>query len=1035
MEKQKLLWDSHWLYRCAMFCLALLFMVQSGFAQGSTVKGRVTYASDNTGVIAATVMVKGTQKGTMTDAEGNFTLPGVSANSVLTVSYIGFETQELTVQANKNFYQFKLAEDKNLIDEVVVVGYGEMRKKEVTGAVVRVDAESISKLTTSDVGGALQGQISGVNVQTSSGEPGSTANIIIRGVSSVSGGNDPLYVVDGVPYESDPGLSPQEIASIDVLKDAASAAIYGTRGAAGVILITTKAGKEGEMKVSVDLKYGIQKITSGLDLSNSAEYMYVYSASDASGSYDSPSFSWNTLDKNKNSYTYESDLLSIAESDNQPIVNASINLSGGSGGLTYSLVGSYFLQEGAQINSSFERFNFRANSSMKKKKLTVTSNMNAIFSTKTSPGWGIYQEVYRNTPINSPVDVNSSLSNVGDDENENSTTSNIFAKLVEQSDAITKGFNINFSATYNFTKGLSFNSRVSSGYSWVRTTTLKPVFEIYNTSGELVENSNTRSSIKESFAGNTSFSWENMLNYAYKKGNHDFKATAVFSIEEYTYESYYVQRYDLISTELPSLGAATSDPICGVGTGQWGQDRTSVLYGTLGRLLYNYKSRYLFSASARRDGSSRFSEDNRWGVFPSASAGWNISDEPFFKSLRKKVNSLKLRASVGTTGNQNFSDYAFAATVGTEMDYVFSGDSSVSYGSLQEAYANADIQWETTTQYNLGIDASFFRSRLRFTADFYLSKKSDMLFPLAVPPIAGAGTSATVTLNVGDMQNKGMEFALNWREWKKKYNYYVNATFSRNVNTVTSMPGSNKMASIGSVYPINGTSQTVSYLAEGYEAGAFFLMPTDGVINTAAKLEAYQNLRSDAKMGDLMYVDTTDDGVLDDDDRVYCGSGAPEAEIGFNYGFSYKNFDFSMNWYASIGNEVINGSKIIAYQNGISRDLVYMWSPDNLTSSIPVWYGGTGHYNQAGYADYWLEDGSFLRLRNIVLGYSLPKEKLAKLGLTKLRIYVSADNILTFTEYDGYNPDVGGSGLSSRGIDTGTYPITAMYNVGLQLNF
>ena len=526
-----------------------------------------------------------------------------------------------------------------------------------------------------------------------------------------------------------------------------------------------------------------------------------------------------------------------------------------------------------------------------------------------------------------------------------------------------------------------------------------------------------------------------MLNYNLTVGKHAFKATMVFSLEKYTFESYYADKKDLISNELPSLGAATGESLIGVGTGTWGQDRTTTLVGMLGRFQYNYAGKYLLSASIRKDGSSRFTKHNRWGYFPSVSAGWNISEEAFWQKMKKTVNMFKLRASYGTTGNQNFGDYTSAATLSTLYDYAFQGVSGgvLNLGSIQTSYANADVKWETTEQYNWGVDFAFWNNRLTFTSDIYLSKKKNMLFPLKIPPIAGTGTSGSVVLNVGDMQNKGIEFALGWRDKVGEVNYRVSATYARNVNEITRMAGTNKRSPLGSVSTGNSTDD-ITFLCEGMEAGAFLMMPTNGIANTDAKLAEYQKLRPDAKLGDLVYVDRNKDGLLNDDDRIFCGSGAPEAEIGFNAGLDWKGFDFSMNWYASIGNEIVNGSKVASYQHNVNRDMLYQWSLDNPTSTIPS-YRTTSHFNARTYADIWVEDGSFLRLKNIVLGYALPKHIVRKCGLTKLRFYLAADNLLTLTKYDGYDPEVGNDGLSTRGLDMGTYPIAVQMRGGIQIEF
>ena len=1033
MKRQKRL-TLHYFGNCVMTSLIFLLLSNPMFAQNVTVKGRVVSAIDDLGIIGAAVRVEGTNIGGITDVEGHFVLQNVPAKGVLSFSYVGYKTVRVTITKDKT-YLIKMEEDSKVLDEVVVVGYGTMRKKELTGAVSRVVSEELAKISTSDVGSALQGQIAGVNVQASTGQPGSSANIQIRGISSINGSNNPLYVVDGVPFDGDPGLSPNEIESIDVLKDAASAAIYGTRGAGGVILVTTKSGKEGEMRISVDANYGIQKITSGLDLVNASESIYLACLFAAKGEQIAPNYVWNSLWQNTNLFANDSNVLPMVECDNQPMSNVSLTLSGGKNNITYSLIGNFFKQDGILLNSGYERYNIRANSTFKKSRWTVYTNLSAKFDKKESPAWGLYQQIYSYKPTSIQVDPDKPTGSVAGDDNQKLAFGNVMAKFKETNVSNGKGFNVNFSVNYDIMKGLSFNTRLGTGYNIDRIIKVNPLFQVFDDEGNEIKNANTRSGIRKTTQISTNLSWENVLNYNLTVGKHAFKATMVFSLEKYTFESYYADKKDLISNELPSLGAATGESLIGVGTGTWGQDRTTTLVGMLGRFQYNYAGKYLLSASIRKDGSSRFTKHNRWGYFPSVSAGWNISEEAFWQKMKKTVNMFKLRASYGTTGNQNFGDYTSAATLSTLYDYAFQGVSGgvLNLGSIQTSYANADVKWETTEQYNWGVDFAFWNNRLTFTSDIYLSKKKNMLFPLKIPPIAGTGTSGSVVLNVGDMQNKGIEFALGWRDKVGEVNYRVSATYARNVNEITRMAGTNKRSPLGSVSTGNSTDD-ITFLCEGMEAGAFLMMPTNGIANTDAKLAEYQKLRPDAKLGDLVYVDRNKDGLLNDDDRIFCGSGAPEAEIGFNAGLDWKGFDFSMNWYASIGNEIVNGSKVASYQHNVNRDMLYQWSLDNPTSTIPS-YRTTSHFNARTYADIWVEDGSFLRLKNIVLGYALPKHIVRKCGLTKLRFYLAADNLLTLTKYDGYDPEVGNDGLSTRGLDMGTYPIAVQMRGGIQIEF
>ncbi len=1018
--------------------LCSLCFCGSAFAQNN-ITGKVVSAADGLPIIGATVQLDGTNKGAITDVDGVFKL-SVPKTGSLQVSYLGYTTAGIVLKAGTTHYDIQMAEDVAVIEDVVVVGYGTMKKKEVTGSVARVDAEDITKIGTTDLGTALQGQIAGVSVQASSGEPGAKSNIRIRGLSSVAGSSSPLYVVDGIPYDEDPGLSNNEIASIDVLKDAASASIYGTRGASGVILITTKSGEVGKLKVRLDAYYGVQAITSSIDLVNASEYTYlkILDNRNTGLSKDTDDQAWTSLQQYQNNFFNDTNLNSIVQNNYAPIQNYSLNISGGRQGATYSLVGSYFNQEGVLINSDKETYNVRANTNLKRDKWTITSNIGLKIDRSSSPGWGLLTESYKYSPTNSSVDPDAELSNASGSDTEVSNTSSIMARLKETNESAGETLTGNFMIGYDIMPGLQLSSRYGMGYTNSRTIQTNPVFEIYDSNGDLYSNTSTRSKKKYTSSKSTNFIWESMLNYSKKIGKHDIKATGVFSMESSTYDSFYAQIYDLVSNDLSSLNAGTTDVSIGTGSGQWGQTRTTSLIGSMLRVQYNYAGKYLLSASVRRDGSSRFTEENRWGMFPSVSVGWNISDENFWAPMRKTINSFKLRASYGTTGNQNFIDYLYASTVATTYDYVF-GD-TVEYGMTQTSYSNADVKWETTTQYNLGVDLAFWSNKLTLSVDVYNSQKKDMLFPMLIPPSAGVSDSnQTVTLNVGNMENKGVEVALGHKNQIGKLWYSVNGTFSLNRNLVTKMSETNKEQYLTDGSPVtmgDSGDDDVTVLKEGYEAGAFFVMPTNGIVNTEQKLVEYQKINPDASMGDLIYVDTNGDGVIDNLDRVYAGSGSPEFELGLNASAGYKGFDFSMNWFAAIGNEVIDGTKIYTYQEMTSRDLLYQWSEVNPTSTIPRYVSSSDtHDNLRSYTDIWVEDGSYLRLKNIILGYTIPQKVVSGIGLTKFRVYVAADNLWTITNYTGYDPEIGGDGLATRGLDYGTYPISVQVRAGLQIEF
>lgn len=1010
----------------------------SMLAQKANVSGTVLDSSGDP-IPGVNVIIKGTRNGTIADVNGFYTINANIKSDILTFSFVGMETQEIALKGRVKL-DVKLKNESIGLDDVVVIGYGTQKKKEVTGAVARVEADQISKISTSDLGSALQGQVAGVNVQMSSGEPGAASNIQIRGVTSITGSNAPLFVVDGIPQEEDPQLSNNEIESIDILKDAASAAIYGTRGAGGVILITTKQAKAGKLKVSVDGYYGVQNITSGMPMLTTEEWAYAYfNKKEGFGEMEGGLGTdvYTPLQNNQRYLTNNTNVLDQIQNDNAKIQNYSVTFSGGKKNLTNSIVLNYFNQEGVIINSGYDRFNFRTNSVFRTNKLTLKVGV-AVSIDDRDRNTSLYT-AYRYKPYQDPFDAEASSLIV----NGNDTDVETSRALIQQTQTInntkTGKFSGNIQLNYKLAKGLGAFVRAGGRYSNSLALYMKPNLDIYDNDGVLIPATpSQRSSIKNTDAVGTSIVAEGGISYDKKIGRgHKIKFLGVATTEEYTYTSFYAERLDVAYNEIQVLDGGASEYMTAA---SGNKDRVNKLIGLLARLQYDYKSRYLLSASVRRDGSSRFAEGNRFGTFPSVSAGWNISSEPFWTSFKDVANSLKVRLSYGTTGNQNFADYSYSATITSENDYVLGAEGSgiLQTGATQEGFVNPDVKWETSSQANLGIDLGMFKNRLTFSADFYNTQKTDMLFPLLLPASTGVADGGTVVLNIGDMENKGMEFSLGYRTGKT-FKWGVNYTFTKNINEVTKMSGgsdSYPFADSQGITGVQGNEDKITYLREGYEAGAFFLMETDGVVNTDEKLAIMKEYVPDARMGDLFYIDQNGDKELNELDKVYKGSGMPEFEMGLNLNCSYKGLDLSMQWYGSFGNEVYNASKCYAYTQGTHKDLLYSWSVDNPDTDIPiVKTGNTAQLNARAWADVWVEDGSFVRLRNIIVGYSLPKSVLNKISLSKIRVYLASDNPITITKYSGFDPEVGSNGLSKRGLDQGRYPISSQYRVGVQLGF
>ncbi len=1013
-----------------MMLVAVLF-ISNSYAQQRSVSGQVV-DSKKVAVIGAAVMVKGTTTGVTTDIDGRYTLSVTGANATLSFSYIGMKSQDIAV-GNKTTINVTMQDEAQELEQVVVIGYGAVRKKELTGAVAQVKGDDVSRQLTSDLGNAIQGQISGVNVTSASGAPGESSEILIRGISSISGSNTPLYVVDGIPQEGDPRISSNEIETIDILKDAASCAIYGTRGAAGVILITTKQGKAGAMKVNVTASYGVQQLPNGIAMMNANDQTYfeMVTKRNMTGALD-PDIS---LDLNKRPiyYANDTDLRDVIfESGLVGTQNYSVNLSGGFKGLTYSVVAGYYDTKGMLINTGFNRFNTRANINYKHKKLTLGTSLTMSVENQQVGSPAIIGQSLKYSSIQEQLTPGNTDPIYSDQGNFGNQMNWVAALLNTTDDWKTVKTAANFNIGYEFLPSLNVISHFSLSESNAYETYFKPYQEVYDANGDLLSKPE-QSSVQRASGQSSAMTWDMSVNYKKKFGNHSLTLLGVVSTESYENVGFTASKAGVINNDVNSFNSATINPNASAKY-RWNMDNTNNLFGALTRVLYDWKSRYMISASVRADASSRFSSANRWGFFPSVSGAWNISEEPFWKSVKGTVNNFKLRLSHGTTGNQNFASYSYTNYMQYGYDALFGefGREEIVYGATQNSFANPDIKWETTVQNNIGIDLGLWRNKVTITADYYNTDKKDMLFNIPLPAGSGVYGGTNMIMNIGNMNNSGYEFAVTHTNNVKGLWYKVSGTFSTNQNEITELP-TNDAFILTTDWGLEGDKVTA--LAKGYEAGAFFLYKTDGIINTQAKLAEYRKLRPNAQMGDLIYRDVNNDDKITEKDRVYCGSGLPKYEMGLNLNLAYKGFDLYMQWYSALGHEIMNGAKMITYAYGRNQDLVSQWSETNSDSAIPA-YRGTNkvHDNYMGYTDLWMEDGSYVRLKNLTLGYSIPKRTLEKIHLEKLRLYLSAQNLLTFTKYSGYNPEIGGS-VISRGVDRANYPTAVIYSAGMNLSF
>ncbi|MFI3281131.1 MAG: TonB-dependent receptor [Rikenellaceae bacterium] len=1019
----------------ALMLMTLAPMSAQAQAQAHSVQGTVTSAVDNMPLIGVSITIQGrAQTGTITDGDGKYALSGVKSGDILEFSYIGYQSQTVTysVQTTLNI---SLDEETEIMDEVIVIGYGTQRKREITGAISSVKGESLTKIGGSDFASALQGQMAGVNVQASSGEPGAGINIQIRGIGSFSSGAlSPLYVVDGMPYGGSPNIPSSEIESIEVLKDAASASIYGTRASNGVILITTKRGTEGQMRVEYDAYYGVQSITSGIELMDTKGYLFKYMMSEYQNNAEG-SLWYSPLWDNTQGLQYDTDWMEELTVDNAPIQNHALTVSGGRNGLTYNVTANYYNQDGSMIKSSFDRLSLKSNTTFEKNRFSAFVSMGVSMENKENTPWGLAEAAITLNSMNPPLSTSgdSGLA-LGASPDESASLMN---EMQEENDTSGNSFNIYTDLGYKITENWSVHATMGMSRSNSYTRVFNPVYLMYDDEGELSGSSNTISKLSETFTFSTGFNTEFITSYEKTfEGGHALKVFGAASAEYGTYTYRNATQTDFPSNEVTAPSSA-------MGTATFtGSGSINTLLGFVARAIYNYNDRYILSASVRRDGSSKFGLD-KWGTFPSVSAGWGVSEEPYFKnsSIADVMSTFKIRGSWGTAGNQSIDAYSYDTTVITNLDYVLgSGDQNISWsGAAQRGFGNADVKWETSVSRNVGLDLGFLEDALLLTVDYYHTDKRDMLLPVTLSPSSGAPSGdwqyGDVTLNAGNMYNKGIELSLNYRGFiGKDFGYSVMGTFSKNENMVTDTYTDTNYIS-GGTPVVSRSTDDVTFVKEGYPAGSFFLIENLGTIKTQSQLEEYQKIVSTAQLGDLYLIDQDNDGDIDDDDRVYCGSGTPDWEAGLTVNLNYKNFDMNLQIYGTYGNKVYNGSRLLAYIRQTSKDLLYMWSPENPTSNVPTVRKEIEHNNTRSFNEYYLEDGSYMRLRNIQIGYTFPQSIINTVNISRLRVYLSAQNPLTFTNYTGYDPEIGGDGIFSKGVDSSSYPVTAQYKLGVQLSF
>ncbi|RED48988.1 TonB-linked SusC/RagA family outer membrane protein [Seonamhaeicola aphaedonensis] len=990
-------------------------------AQSIEISGNV---QDNSGfpIPGVNVIVKNSTKGTVTDFDGNFTLSNVEIGSTLTFSYIGYVTQEVIVSSNAQL-NVKLEEDIAKLDEVVVIGYGTQTKKEITGAVSVVGPETIEKLKPTRIEQALQGQVAGVNITTNSGSPGAGSTISIRGVST-NGDSRPLILVDGNVVEDLSVINPSDIQSINILKDA-TAGIYGVRAANGVILITTKTGRKAmPLTIEYNAWGGFQQTTRKIPVLNATEYaVIVNEAYAAAGS--TPPFS--DLSSLGIGTDWQDEVFESA-----PVFNHNISFRGGGEKSTYSYSSSFLTQDGivGGKKSNFSRFTNAA-----------TYNLDFLDNFKFKSGLTLTRTKKNNLPESTLGSVLFNALNmdptkaVRDSNDEFTLANGLGAEVVNPLAQIANTFNRNKVMKLNGFAGLSYNfldhftaeANIQFNYSEVDTYRYDPedfygTGKVFNTfTSEVFEGFD----IFRDYTFDGFIKYENTFNDDHKLnvllGTSVFKTTGVFSGRigrDFRDNNPTSARVDLALDQEDIFEERGSNP-----------KFDGRLLSYFARLQYDYKGKYLLSAVIRRDGSTRFGPGNKFGYFPSGSLGWVISDEEFMGDSNF-FDLLKLRASYGILGNDRIGDYRFVSLLTGEGTYFFGGNDAENevFGKATGGIANPQIKWEKQKTIDVGVDMRILNNKVNITADYFNRRTEDLLVS---PQVSGLlGTGAAPVVNAGIVENKGFEFAIGYSDTLgEEFKFNINYNITGLKNEVVSVSGEGEFLEGGAF----GISQPeISRMEAGFPLGYFIGYKTDGVFQTQDEVNNAAVTDIATQPGDLKFVDQNNDGVIDLDDRVNLGNPLPDATMGLNISFDYKQFDFSAYAFASIGNEIVRNYE--RNQQLVNKPIWYLdrWTGSGSTNAAPRQTIGTSPNTL--FSDFYVEDGSFVRLQNVQLGYTFSSDNENPI-FDQFRLYVSANNLFTLTEYRGYDPTAGTGAPIGGGIDQGIYPSASTFLLGINVKF
>ncbi|WP_296380178.1 TonB-dependent receptor [Winogradskyella sp.] len=1009
-----------------LFLLLFMFVTfgftNNAFSQSIIVNGTIT---DNTGapLPGATVILKSNQSvGVQTDFEGNYSIEVPNNQSILVYSYLGFLTQEITV-GDQTTINVSLVESAESLDAVVLVGFGTQKREEVTSAISTVDVAELQKIPTSSVATSLQGQAAGVNVSSASGAPGSDPVIRIRGLGTI-GNNNPLFVIDGIPGDLS-YVNPADIANISVLKDASAATIYGSRASNGVVIVTTKRGKSGEPRVTIGSYMSTQSVSDNVSVANRSQHDQIkLNAYNNAGITPAP-------------YLTSGEQYSDSDWVGEYIDNAfeqkhDIGISGGTEKMNYIFSAGYFDNSGTVVNTNFDRLNTRLNMDFKlfNDRLKISpglsytrENTRGIFepigggNASFSPFLNIYSQlphkaIYDSNSINgyaTPADGLGSGNPIGEAEITDRTDQNDYMQF-------------NVAAKLEIIEGLNYQFQFGANVENTHFSFFLPTYDFGP------QSTNDNPLLDESRSRTNEWTLNNTLNYRKQFGDHDVDVLLGISREKSQFRSVGGSNNTLASDQLQALGAGIGDE------SSYGFNSTSTLQSYFGRINYDFDKKYYLQTSIRRDGSSRFGPDNKYGTFYSMSLGWALHKEGFFES--DLFSKIKPRFSYGTLGNQLIGEHLFLARIGSggqQLNYPFGEGVSqnVLVGAIANSLPTPDIQWEETATTNFGVDLGFLNNSITATFDYYTSKTTDMLVSVPIP--ASSGITSFPLTNGGDLENKGWGLSLTYNsDTDKDFIFDVSANISSSKNKVTKLGIANESFTDGFI-EFNNFPTTRTEV--GGEIGRFYLFEADGIFQNQAEIDAH-GAQPDAQPGDLRFKDISGNGTLGDEDKRYMGSGLPDFEYGLNFNAKYKNFDVSMFFQGTQGNKIYNGVKMWLYRtdrNNMSSDLLNAWTPQNTGSNIPRNVFGDPN-NNIRPSSYFLENGSYFRLKNIQIGYTLPESLASKLSMTNARVYVTANNLFTITDYSGFDPGLANGGTFTRGVDRGFYPLSKSFILGVNIS-